>query len=76
VPAGFAGGARRRAQAGADHAEHDRERRQVLAAPGVLAEQAPAEVQQHEQARRERRLDHDQRRQQQRHDLQRPAEDR
>ena len=33
-----AGAARRRAQPGADHAEHDRRDRQVLVAPGVLAE--------------------------------------
>jgi len=72
----FAGGARRRAQPGADHADHDRERRQMLAAPRVLAEHPPGGVQQHEQPRGERRLDHHQGRQQQRHDLQRPAEDR
>ena len=68
--------ARRRGQAGADHAEHDRRHRQVLVAPGVLAEHALAEEHQHEQAGRERRLHDDQRSEQQRDDLQRPAEDR
>ena len=48
----------------------------MLAAPRVLAEDPPAEVQQHQQTGGERRLDDHQRRQQQRHDLQRPAEDR
>jgi hypothetical protein len=67
---------RGREQARADHAEDDRERRQMLSSSGVLAEHPLAEEQQHEQPRRERRLHHDQRRQQQRHDLQRPAEDR
>ena len=68
--------ARRRAQRGADHAEHDRAHRHVLVAPGVLAEHPLGEEQQHQQARRERRLHDHQRRQQQRDDLQRPAEDR
>jgi len=48
----------------------------MLAAPRVLAEHPPADVQQHEQASRQRRLDHYERRQQQRQHLQRPAEDR
>ncbi len=60
----------------ADHADDDRERRQVLAAPGVLAEQPAAEVQQHQQACGERRLHDHERRQQQGQHLQGPAEDR
>ncbi len=76
VPAGFVCGARRRAQTRADHADDDRERRQVLAATRVLAEHAPPDVQEHQQTRRQRRLHHHQRRQQQRQHLQRPAEDR
>jgi hypothetical protein len=67
---------RRRAQRRADHAEHDRAHRDVLAAARVLVQHAPSEVQKHEQAGRERRLDDDQRREQERHDLQRKAEDR
>ena len=50
--------------------------RDVLAASRVLAEHALAEEQQHEQAGGERGLHDDQRREQQRHHLQRPAEDR
>jgi hypothetical protein len=59
-----------------DHAGDDRQRSQVLAAPRVLTEHPPADVQQHEQAHSERRLDDHQRRQQQGQHLQRPAEDR
>ena len=44
--------------------------------PGVLAEHPLPDEQQHEQARGERRLHDDQRREQQRDHLQRPAEDR
>jgi len=76
VPGRFARGARGREHSRADHADDDRQRRHVLAAPGVLAEHPPAEVQQHEQTRRERRLHDHQRRQPQRQHLQRPAEDR
>ncbi len=76
VPGRFAGAARGREHARTDDAEDDRERREVLAAPGVLAEHPPAEVQQHEQAGGQRRLHDHQRRQQQRQHLQRPAEDR
>ena len=50
--------------------------RDVLVAPGVLAQHPLAQEHQHEQAGRERRLHHHQRRQQQRQHLQRPAEDR
>jgi len=48
----------------------------MLGASRMLAEHALTEEQQHEQTRRECRLDHHQRRQQQRQDLQRPTEDR
>lgn len=65
---------RRRRQAGSDHADHDRRHRQVLRAPGVLVQHPLGEEHQHEQSRGERRLHDDQRRQQQRDDLQGPAE--
>ncbi len=68
--------ARRREQPGADHAEHDRDHRDVLGAPGVLAEHPLREEHEHEQAAGERRLHDDQRSEQQGDDLQRPAEDR
>jgi len=48
----------------------------VLVASGVLAEHPLPHEHQHEQARGERGLHHDQRREQQREHLQRPAEDR
>jgi len=51
----------------------DRRNRGQLASPGRLAEQPLAGEQQHEQARRERRLDDDERREREREDLQRPA---
>ncbi len=70
------GCARRREQAGADHADHDRDHREVLVAPGVLAEHSLCEEHQHEQPAGERRLHDDERRQQQSDDLQRPAEHR
>jgi len=73
---GVAGAARRRAQASADHAEHDRRDRDVLGASGVLAQHPLPQEQQHDQAGRERGLHHHQRREQQRQHLQRPAEDR
>ncbi len=66
----------RRKQGRADHAEDDREHRDMLAAPGVLAEHPLGEQQKHEQAAGKRRLHDDERREQQRDDLQRPAEDR
>jgi hypothetical protein len=56
--------------------DHDRRHREVLEAPGPLAEQALAHEHQHEQAGCERRLHDDQRRENQREDLQRPAEHR
>jgi len=68
--------ARRRAQSRADHADHDRRHRDVLVAAGVLAEHALTHEHQHEQARGERGLHHDQWGEQQRDHLQRPAEDR
>jgi len=71
-----AGAARRSAQARADHPDHDRRHRQVLLTPRVLAQHPLSQEHQHEQARGQRGLDHDQRRQQQRDHLQRPAEDR
>jgi hypothetical protein len=69
-----AGVAWRRRQARADHADHDRRHRQVLAASGVLVQHALREEHQHQQPRGERRLHDDQRREQQRDDLQWPAE--
>ena len=48
----------------------------MLGATGVLAEHALAEEHEHEQAGGQGGLHHDQRRQQQRDHLQRPAEDR
>ncbi len=48
----------------------------MLRAPGMLAEHLLAEEQQHEQSRCERRLNHHQWRQQQRDDLEGPAQDR
>ncbi len=73
---GVAGAARGRAQARADHADHDRRHRDVLVASGVLAEHALPQEQQHDQAGGQRGLHHDQRREQQRQHLQRPADDR
>jgi hypothetical protein len=68
--------ARRSEQGRADHADHDREHRQVLVAPCALAQHALAQQQQHQQPGGERRLHDHERGQQQRHDLQRPAENR
>jgi len=73
---GMAGATRWRAQAGADHADHDRRHGDVLVAPGVLAEHTLSQEQQHDQTHRQSRLHHNQRREQQREHLQRPAEDR
>lgn len=70
------GGARRRREARADHADHDRPHREVLLAPGVLVQHPLSEQHQHEQAGGERGLHDHQRREQQGDDLQRPAEDR
>jgi hypothetical protein len=53
----------------ADHPENDRAHRQVLVAPGVLAEHPLGEEHQHEQAGGERRLHDHQRSQQQGHHL-------
>jgi hypothetical protein len=72
----MAGRSRRREQPGADNADHDREHREMLVASSVLAEHSLREQHQHEQSARERRLYDDERRQQQRDDLQWPAEDR
>jgi hypothetical protein len=60
----------------ADDADDDRKHREVLASPGTLAEHALAEEQQHEQADGHGRLNDHERNQQQRDDLQRPAEHR
>jgi hypothetical protein len=68
--------ARRRAQPRSDHADHDRRHRQMLMRAGVLAEHPLTHEHQHEQARGERGLHDDQRCEQQRDHLQRPAEDR
>jgi hypothetical protein len=72
---GVRGRARRREQARADNPEHDRAHREVLVASGVLSEHPLGDEHQHQQARRQRRLDDDERREQERHDLERPAED-
>jgi len=72
----LAGAARWREHGRADHADDDRERREVLVAPGALAQHALPEQQQHQQPGGECRLHHHQRGQQQRHHLQRPAEHR
>jgi hypothetical protein len=71
-----AGVPRRRRQPGADDAKHDRGHRDVLVAPDVLVQHALREEQQHEQAGGQGRLHDDERREQQRDDLQRPADDR
>ncbi len=67
---------RRGTQARADHTDDDRHDRNVLVTAGVLAEHPLSQEQQHDQSGRERRLHHHQRSEQQREDLQRPAEDR
>jgi hypothetical protein len=74
--AGVGGGVRGCGKRRAEHPEHDRCDRDVLAAARVLVQQPPAEPQQHDQPGRERRLHDHQRHQQQRRQLQRPAEDR
>lgn len=66
----------RRAEGGAHDAQHDRRDGDVLAPPAVLVQQPLPEQQQHEQPGRERRLHDDQRGEQQREHLQRPAHDR
>ncbi len=74
---GVVGGvAGRRAQRRPDHADHDRADGNVLVAAGPLAEHVLADQQQGQQAARESRLDDDEGSEQQRHHLQRPAEDR
>ena len=73
---GVASTARGRAQPGADHADHDGAHGDVLITPGVLAQHPLGDQHQYEQTRRERGLYHRERCEQQRHDLQRPAEDR
>jgi len=71
---GVARAPRRRCQRGADHADRDREHRDVLVGARALAEHPLADEQQHEQAGGERRLHDHQRSQHQGHDLQREAE--
>jgi hypothetical protein len=66
--------ARRGREARPDDADDDRRHRDVLHAPGVLVQHALREEHQHEQAGRQRGLHDDQRRQQQRDELQRPAD--
>ncbi len=65
-----------RRQPGARDADHDRGHRQVLDATRVLMQHALGKEHQYEQPRGERRLHDHERRQQQRDELQRPAEDR
>ncbi len=66
---GVAGGARRRTQTRADHADDDRGDRDVLVAPGVLAQHSLTEEQEHDQAGGQCRLHHHQRGEQQRDHL-------
>lgn len=73
---GVGGAARWREQSGADHADHDRADRHVLVAPRMLAKHPLSEQHQHQQTRRQRGLHDDERSEQQREHLQRPAEDR
>ena len=73
---GVRGRARRCEHAGADYADDDRTHRQVLVAPGVLPEHPLGEEQQQDQAGCKRGLHDDERSEQQRDDLKRPAEDR
>lgn len=73
---GVRGTAWRREQSGADYADHDRADRHVLIASCMLAQHALGEQHQHKQPGRQCRLYDDQRREQQREYLQRPAEDR
>lgn len=68
--------ARRRYGGGARDADQDRGDRDVLAPAGVLAEHTLTHEHEHEQTGGERRLHDHKRRQQQRHDLQRPAKQR
>jgi len=68
--------ARGRRQRAAEDADHDRGHGQVLFAPGPLAQHPLAEEHQQDQPSGERRLHHHEGREQQRHDLQRPAHDR
>jgi len=60
----------------ARHTGEDREDAQVLIAARRLSQHALAGEHQHEQAHGQRRLHHDQRREQQRHDLKRPPQHR
>ena len=73
---GVTGAAWWRAQSRSDHADHDRRHREVLVPAGVLTEHSLSHEHQHKQAGGERGLHDDQRREQQRDHLQRPAEDR
>jgi len=73
---GVRGAARGGEQAGAHDADHDRRHRHVLVAARVLAQHPLGQEQQHQQARRERRLHDHQRGEQQREHLQGKAEDR
>lgn len=66
----------RGSQGSAEDAEHDRGHRDVLVASGVLPEHALSDEQQHQQARGQRGLHDHKGREQQRYDLQRPAENR
>ncbi len=66
----------RRGERDAYHADHDRRHRDVLEAARPLAEHPLAHEHQHEQPRCKRRLYDDQRREQERDHLQRPAEHR
>jgi len=70
------GAARGSREPDARHSDEDRNDAQVLIAARRLSQHALAGEHQHEQAHGQRRLHHDQRREQQRHDLKRPPQDR
>jgi hypothetical protein len=72
---GVRGAAFRRGQRDPHHTHDDREHREVLAPAGMLVEHPLRREHEHDQARGERRLDHHERGEQQRDDLQRPAHD-
>lgn len=74
--AGVSGRAGGRRERGPEHAEDDRGNRKVLFATGVLAEHALCEEHEEHEACGQRRLDDDERCEQQREQLQGPAEDR
>lgn len=73
---GVAAAAGRGGERGASDADHDRDHRDVLPPAGALAQHPLARDHEHEQPGRERGLDDDERREQQRSDLEGPPEQR